>query len=654
MGFQVSPGVNVTERDLTLIVPAVATTNAGMAGAFQWGPVGERVLIDSENNLRQVFGDPTDETYNWFFTAANFLGYGNNLQVVRAIGDARANAGVGNTASIKNRTDFDSATLTGSEFYGKYPGALGNSLKVVVLDDNGRTGATATNLFALGATEMTGGFASGITYDFEKGDRLIFANGEVHTVTEGVTDVGFNQDTAIKFTPGIMSAKTEGATLDIESRYAAIFTTAPTTSDDCAGAGGTNDEMNIVVVDSGGLWTGNAGEILEVFEGVSKASDAIGWNGDSIYYKNVINDTSRYLWSSDDIAGTSVGTNTKVETFTDVTKGYVNSQVAGYTYPSGNYTRILGLSGGLSADNYGDGLDDGDLWTAFREFEDAETVDVSLILGGASNATVQGLIVDMCDKRKDCLAFLSPIYSSTDPSGLVQNKTAEQATVAIKNWRNSTLNKSSSYAVLDSGFKVMLDRYNDVLRHVPLNGDIAGLCARTETEQEAWYSPAGFNRGQIRGVIKLDLNPRQAHRDELYKNNINPVVAFPGEGTVLYGDKTLQKKPSAFDRINVRRLFIVLEKAIATASKYLLFEFNDEFTRAQFRNMVVPFLRTVQSRRGIFDFKVVCDESNNTGDVIDRNEFVGDIYIKPARSINFIQLNFIATGTGVDFSEVGG
>ena len=200
----------------------------------------------------------------------------------------------------------------------------------------------------------------------------------------------------------------------------------------------------------------------------------------------------------------------------------------------------------------------------------------------------------------------------------------------------------------------MLDRYNDVLRYVPLNGDIAGLCARTETEQEAWFSPAGFNRGQIRGVVKLAFEPRKSHRDELYKAGVNPVVSFPGEGTVLYGDKTLQSKPSAFDRINVRRLFIVLEKAIATASKYLLFEFNDEFTRAQFRNMVIPFLRTIMSRRGIYDFKVVCDETNNTGEVIDRNEFVGDIYIKPARSINYIQLNFIATKTGVDFSEVGG
>ena len=281
-------------------------------------------------------------------------------------------------------------------------------------------------------------------------------------------------------------------------------------------------------------------------------------------------------------------------------------------------------------------------------------MDCSLLLGGPADATVQSILVDICDARKDCIAFLSPVQSATDPAGLVQDKTTEDAAKAVVNFRDNTLNKSSSFAVLDSGFKVMLDPYNDVLRHVPLNGDIAGLCARTEQEQEAWFSPAGFNRGQIRGVVKLDFNPRQTQRDELYKNGINPVVSFPGEGTVLFGDKTLQSKPSAFDRINVRRLFIVLEKAIATAAKFLLFEFNDEFTRAQFRNLVVPFLRTVQSRRGLTDFKVVCDETNNPGDVVDRNEFVGDIFIKPNRSINFIQLNFIATPTGVDFTEVGG
>ena len=683
MGFQVSPGVNVTEKDLTLIVPAIATTNAGMAGAFQWGPVGERVLIDSENNLRQVFGDPNDDTFNWFFTAANFLGYGNNLQVVRAVGGQASNAAThrtaggsdaafGATAQIQSRTHFEagaSGAYPTAEFIGKYPGELGNSLRVVIMDDNGRTGAKPGGsgydlaLFkqlSLGDKGITFGFQGGAAnYDFLAGDRIYFSDGQVVTVTDDVQDITLAGDgdgsRELKFSPGIYKALAAGTTLEIESRYAGVFASVPSTSQSATDAGGTNDEMNIAIIDGDGKWTGNKGEVLEIFEGVSKATNAVGIQGENIYYKDVINDRSRYVWARATVAGP--GTGDKNVNFPAITRGAVAAAgglTSGYTSPVGNAIRVLGLSGGIDANAYdGTTMDDGDVFTAFREFEDSETVDVSLLLGGAATSTVQGLLVDICDKRKDCIAFLSPVASASDPADFVQDRTAEEATRSVIDWRNNTLNKSSSYAVLDSGFKVQLDRYNDVLRHVPLNGDIAGLCARTEREQEAWFSPAGFNRGQIRGVVKLDLNPRQAHRDELYKNGINPVVAFPGEGTVLYGDKTLQSKPSAFDRINVRRLFIILEKAIATASKFLLFEFNDEFTRAQFRNMVIPFLRTVQSRRGIFDFKVVCDETNNTADIIDRNEFVGDIFIKPARSINYIQLNFIATPTGVDFSEIG-
>ena len=286
----------------------------------------------------------------------------------------------------------------------------------------------------------------------------------------------------------------------------------------------------------------------------------------------------------------------------------------------------------------------------WSKFADADLVDVSLLPTGGASATLEQLIIqNVCEKRLDCIAFCSP--AQTD----VENKLPYQALNSLKTFRDTTLNVNSSYAVLDSGWKYQLDTYNNLVRLVPLNGDIAGLVARTEFTNEAWFSPAGFNRGQLKNVVKLAYNPTQeAHRDELYTRQINPVVSFPGEGVILFGDKTAQTRPSAFDRINVRRLFIVLEKAIATASKFFLFEQNDAFTRAQFKNLVVPFLKTVQQRRGITDFKVVCDETNNTGEVIDRNEFVADIFIKPTRSINFIQLNFIATKTGVDFNEVGG
>jgi phage tail sheath protein FI len=231
------------------------------------------------------------------------------------------------------------------------------------------------------------------------------------------------------------------------------------------------------------------------------------------------------------------------------------------------------------------------------------------------------------------------------------NNAGSEATDIVE-FRNTL--GSSSYAFLDGNWKYQYDKYNDVYRWVPFNGDVAGLVVRSTDERDAWWSPAGFNRGQIKNVVKTAWSPSKTFRDELYKNGVNPILTFPGEGTILFGDKTLLAKPSAFDRINVRRLFIVLEKAIATAAKYSLFEFNDQFTRSQFRNLVEPFLRDVQGRRGIYDFRVVCDESNNTGEVIDRNEFIGDIYIKPARSINFIQLNFVAVRTGVDFSEVVG
>jgi phage tail sheath protein FI len=267
---------------------------------------------------------------------------------------------------------------------------------------------------------------------------------------------------------------------------------------------------------------------------------------------------------------------------------------------------------------------------------------------GASNTAqlANYLIDNIAESRKDCVVFISP-----DKDDVVNNVGKTEVTDVV-GFRNALT--STSYAVMDSGYKYQYDKYNDVYRYIPLNGDIAGLAVRTDNVRDPWYSPAGFNRGQIKNIIKLAYNPAKADRDILYKSDVNPVCIFPGQGTVLFGDKTVLGKPSAFDRINVRRLFIVLEKAIATAAKFTLFEFNDDFTRAQFRNLVEPFLRDVQGRRGIYDFKVVCDETNNTGDVIDRNEFIGDIYVKPARSINFIQLNFVAVRTGVEFSEVVG
>ena len=407
------------------------------------------------------------------------------------------------------------------------------------------------------------------------------------------------------------------------------FNTAPSTSTYATSVGGSADELHIVVVDEDGLWTGTPGTVLEKFAYCSKASDGKRADGSSSYYKNVINGESKYIyWMDHPTAGTNWGTTAAAKTFVNL---------------SGPIARSL--SGGV------DDLaaSDANVMNAWALFADDATYDISLVPVGAATSTVANYVIsNICETRLDCVAFVSPQNTST---GEVITGTGSTATTAIKAYRD--LLPSSSYAVMDSGYKYQYDRYNDVYRFVPLNGDVAGLCARTDNTNDPWFSPGGLNRGQIKNVVKLAINPTKADRDVLYAAGVNPVVTFPGEGTVLFGDKTLLAKPSAFDRINVRRLFIVMEKAIATAAKFQLFEFNDSFTQAQFRNLVEPFLRNVQGRRGITDFKVVCDGTNNTGEVIDSNQFVADIYVKPNRSINFITLNFVAARSSISFNEVG-
>ena len=559
MAFQLSPGVLVTEKDLTNVVPAVSTSAGGYVGYFLWGPANEIKTVASENQLVREFGKPTSTTTVHFHTAANFLGYGNNLQLVRAVGTAARNAVASGTALlIKNQDVYDASYSAGEASVGpvaaKYPGAIGNSLKVGICD----------------AANFTGW------------------------------------------------------------AYEAQFDAAPGTSTYAASKGASNDEVHVIVVDEDGAFTGVAGTVLEKFPFLSVASDAKASDGGSIYYKNVLNAQSKYVWWMD-----------------HPTQADDEDLAWGAAAASGVY-HTLGAEVGVSLTGGVDAAPaDGDVQTGYDLFANKELVDVSLLLtGNHAVETVQHVIDNIVLDRLDCVVFLSP------PLSTVQNNVGDEAD-DIVTWRNSTLDRSTSYAVMDSGWKVQYDKYNDVYVNVPLNADTAGLCARTDQTNDPWWSPAGFNRGGIKNCVKLLFSPNQTDRDTLYKNGVNPVVSFPGQGVVLYGDKTLLAKPSAFDRINVRRLFIVLEKAIATAAKFQLFEFNDVFTRAQFRSLVEPFLRDVRGRRGIYDFRVVCDETNNTGEVIDRNEFVADIYIKPAKSINFIYLNFIATRTSVSFEEVG-
>lgn len=566
MAFQLSPGVNVSEIDLTTIVPAVGTTEGAFVGDFTWGPVNEIRTISSEVELVNTFGAPNSDNFTDFFTAANFLSYARNLKVVRVTANTGFNATANSSGLfIENETDYNENHSSGANTNGmwaaKYPGVLGNSLKVE-----------------------------------------IFAG--------------------------------QNTTLFDAWSYNGFFDSAPGTSTYVSNRGGRNDELHIAVIDADGKISGTANTVIERFAYVSKAVDAKLEDGTSNYYKDIINSRSRYLWwLSHPDAGIGM-------TLSASNWGNTNSSI---TFGSSNTAYGVTLSGGALTPAV-----TADIVRGYDKFKNADEVDISLIMtSDHSSVVVQHVIDNIAEHRKDCVAFVSPRRQDVVNSG---GNEAEDCV----SYKNNTINKSSSYAVMDCNWKYQYDKYNDVYRWVPLNGDIAGLCVRTDFERDPWFSPAGFNRGAIRNVVRLAWNPDKTDRDELYKNGINPVVSFPGEGTILFGDKTMLSKPSAFDRINVRRLFIVLEKAIARAAKFSLFEFNDAFTRAQFTALVEPYLRDVQGRRGIFDYRVVCDETNNTPEVIDRNEFIGDIYIKPARSINFIQLNFIAVRTGVSFDEVVG
>ena len=807
MAFQVSPGINISEIDLTTTVPALATTTGAIGGVFRWGPVGKFILVDSENTLAIRYGKPTNNNYETFFTAANFLAYGNALYVSRAavttgfsntisaaaanltsnttvstilvatagnpvgttvgdvvysaslpdgvlistISNANSTGGAANSTvnthtlytlnkvitdstgspdstdyqvnifksdralnaiangtvvtltstTVKNADDFDekgpsNAAFTGTQFLARYPGELGNSLKISVCTSANQY-TRAINMFS---GNSVGGVAAGpATVTADDGFRLDQLSGAAINVTVnssvanvvltwvepgigggnltyaetkttantilqslsvgdyieiGNSAVG-TQTLKIKTLPAITSDDASSLayfsitfedTWNRASNFSANTITRkwefyntvsqePTTSKELTALGSSVvDQISVVIVDEDGKFSGTSGTVLEVYQNLSRASDVINDDGTTNFYKTVINDNSRYVWATTDISDAPTAAAASVVNATTSTP-YAKSFIAGRDGVTETTASVSALA------------------AAYDLFADASSVDVSLIMAGKTSGGTYGeqlanyIIDNVVETRKDCIVFVSP------DRGDVVGASAEGTQAAnIVQFRNAVRN--TSYAMIDSGYKYQYDKYNDVYRYVPLNGDIAGLTARSDELRDPWFSPAGFNRGQIKNLVKLAFNPSKADRDVLYKSDINPVVTFPGQGTVLYGDKTALGRNSAFDRINVRRLFIVLEKTIANASNQTLFEFNDEFTRAQFRNLVEPFLRDVQGRRGIYDFRVVCDETNNTQEVVDSNRFVGDIYVKPAKSINFIQLNFVAVRSGVEFTEVVG
>jgi len=634
MPFQVSPGVNVSEIDLTTVVPAVSTTEGALAGHFRWGPVNQRVLIDSEDRLVNVFNKPDANTATDFFTAANFLSYGNQLYVVRSVNGAN-NATTGAVGTYVENEEYYNETYQAQAGHGdwvaKYAGELGNSLKISVCQGSDAWESTiSTNYYATrnSATVTLAGDGQGSS------------NAEAQFVTGDILLLGPDKEPKkISALSGNTVTLTSDYTGNTVTNYAPALTRrweyfgnidqAPTTTAFGTDAGATGDAIHVVVVDEDGKFSGQSGTVLEVYEEVSVASDAKTEQGATNYYKDVINQQSAYIWfGGHNSSITNAGTSASNKTFGAAALPVTDSMTDGKDGAQPTSAQKI---------------------PAYNKFKSSEDVDVSLILGADADTTLAThLITNIAETRKDCLVVLSPERADVVNNNAYDGKERDD----IIAFRDGL--PSSSYAVMDSGWKYQYDKYNDVYRYVPLNADTAGLMVQTDLTRDPWFSPAGFNRGNVKNVIKLAYNPSKADRDQLYKKGVNPVVTFPGQGTILYGDKTMLAKPSAFDRINVRRLFIVLEKAISTAANFTLFEFNDDFTRSQFRNLVEPFLRDVQGRRGITDFQVVCDGTNNTGEVIDRNEFVGDIYIKPARSINFIQLNFVAVRTGVEFSEIVG
>jgi hypothetical protein len=743
MGFQVSPGVNTSEIDLTTIVPGISSIDAGFAGAFRWGPVNDVTLIDSEDLLVETFQSPDANTFGSFLTAANFLTYSSALHVVRTTNTSMKNASSTGTAVLISNTSYYQATYSEQEgtpvtpqgdWSAKWGGDLGNSLKVSICGPT-RANLASGNTVVAGNSDVTltgsvnvhtDGVLTGTSTLFGTetriGDRINIDVGGGNTYSAVISAITSNTVAAVSISPTAAVAAgntairlkrsafsepvrnmigtvgvtansttvtqtgttdvlatalnlqfsvgdivkinaeerrvnsitnssvmivstpfTNTATAQTYSRtweYAGSFDKEPVTTEHSGAKGALYDEVHIIVVDEDGEWTGTRESALESFTGTSVAVGAKYEDGTSAYYVDVLNRRSKYVWWMDhDAIGDAYTTAGGLVTAWGVAATAGAEYASGIT--GGSFVSTDSLTGGVD----GSAPSDGDKITAFNKFRDAEEVDIGLLIGGEASATVALQLIAIAEGRKDCVAFLSP-----ELADVVNNDGSEADDVV--DFRNSL--GSSSYAVLDSGYKYQYDKYNDVYRYVPLCGDTAGVTAATEASRDAWFSPAGFNRGNIRNVIKLPFNPRKSERDTLYKNGVNPVTTFMGDGTVLFGDKTLLSKPSAFDRINVRRLFIILEKAISRFARAQLFEFNDAFTRAQFVGAVEPFLRNVQGRDGVTDFKVICDESNNTGDVVDRNEFIGDIYVKPNRSINFIQLNFVAVRTGVSFAEVVG
>lgn len=641
MAFSVSPSVIVREVDASQAVPGIATPPAAIAGIFKWGPVNDPILITSENNLVDRFGKPTDTNYETFFTAADYLSYANAIFVARA--DDGSETASGTNIVLDGNNDIIVADSVYSAFSAKYPGALGNSIEVAwstrasFSKEVAVVGDISPNAISNTAINQTIVFnANTVSFEFSNtesiptinsGDVLVIGNSSVGfqemvvstaslTAIEETFGTGNNAITAtvgftqvINFINRYTLAESDLSKLSIVKKwqYGSVFGKLPTAS-----------HVHVAVVDKGGLITGTPNTVLEKYENLSTDPYAVTPQGATNYYATVIENMSSWIAVANSAV---IGTATSQEN--------VYERMANGTDVSNETNATLSS-----------------LAFAWDTFKNTNEIDISFVLQGKgddSGVRANYIVSNLVDSRRDCVAFLSPSKEAV----VDEIKTDSKMNNAIA-YRNKIQN--TSYAFMDSGYKYRYDKYNDQYRYTPLNGDMAGLASRVET----WESPAGYRKGIIKNIVKLAFNPSKPQRDQLYGADVNPVMSQTGRGIVLFGDKTMLGLTSAFDRINVRRLFIAVEKSIATAAESFLFEFNDEFSQVQFKNIVEPFLRDIQGRRGIIDFRVVSNSTVNTPDIIDQNKFRASIFIKPARSINVIELTFVATRTGVEFDEIVG
>jgi hypothetical protein len=641
MAFSVSPSVIVREVDASQTVPAVATPPAAMAGVFRWGPVNDPVLITSENDLVNRFGKPTDNNYETFFTAADYLSYSNALWVVRA--DDGSDKATATDIVVDGNNDIIVGDSTFGAFEAKYPGAIANALEVAWVTSTGfaedyiNVGDIPANKFSNTQVSQTISFnANTVSFEVSNTAQIgALTSGDVIVI--GNSNVGYQElvissftetEVELEATPGdantafvaaysyavnfvnkytLTETSLNNLSLNKKWQYASTFAKAPSAN-----------HLHVAVIDKTGDITGAPNTIVEKFENLSTTVGATLPQGTTNYYVNVINNFSSWIdVSNTAVIGTASDNKTVYERFTGGTDATTETSAT------------------LSA-----------LGFAWDTLKNGNEIDISFVLlGKGDDAATRAnyIISNICETRKDCVAFISPSKEAV----VDELKTNTKLTNVIAH-RNKIQN--TSYAFMDSGYKYRYDKYNDVYRYTPLNGDMAGLASRVEP----WESPAGYRKGVIKNIVKLAFNPSKPQRDQLYSADINPVMSQVGHGIVLFGDKTMLGLTSAFDRINVRRLFIAVEKSIATAAESFLFEFNDEFTQTQFRNIVDPFLRDIQGRRGIIDYRVISDSTVNTPEIIDQNKFRANIFIKPARSINVIELTFVATRTGVEFDEIVG